>query len=162
VKDAAWISAELDSQFGPFKSYQRRLVLGELHALNIQNSLAEQVSRVEYGLETAGTAIAQLISWEVGLWFYGGWHDQATWFMARTTKGDARLLASYLALLDELPADQNGDTILGFASLKMQWAVTIQVSRERHWVEIVLRAADDATLRTVAERNATENGGGGE
>ena len=152
MKNAFWIAVELDARGGPFASWDQIVLLGTQTVRLREGTIAEQVRHVACGSVTLAETVARAVSGEVGIWFHAGWIDQAVLDLSPVVKGDVRAAGRCFELLDRHPADQNGDMVVGFASLELDWVIYAQVSRERHRVTLSLRAADAPTMELVMQR----------
>lgn len=152
MKNASWIFAELDQRGGPFASWDHVTLLCTQTVHLREGSMAEQVRNVSCGSVTLAEAVARVVGSEVGIWFHGGWIDQAVLDLSPVIKDDIRALGKCFELLDRNPADQNGDMIVGFVSLQKDWVIFVEVSRELHRVNMSLRAAEAPTMEAVMQR----------
>lgn len=74
-----------------------------------------------------------------GVWFYAGWHDQASLHVGTVVAADIRMLPQMSSQIEIDPIDECGDSMIGYASIERDWILTLDVSPERRVFTVSLR-----------------------
>ena len=144
VKNRTWIERELLPAWGhPGAPYEHEL---ELHVGSLppgayaDRSIVPVIERSETGWGSIQQLLSRLSSGKRGLWFYGGWADQAALHVGKVVPGDERLFQTMLNQIDEDQVDQSGDMLVGFASSEKDWLFVVEVSPDNQRFVVRFRA----------------------
>ncbi|MBN1908671.1 MAG: hypothetical protein JW818_02940 [Pirellulales bacterium] len=154
VKNRIWVERELLLVWGhPGAPYEHEL---ELHVGRIppgaydDRSIVPVIEQSKTRWGSLQQLFSRLFAGKRGLWFYGGWIDQAALHVGKVISGDERLLQTMLNQIDKDQVDQCGDMLVGFAPNEEDWLFVVEVSAERQQFVVRLKANSPEQLQ-VAE-----------